>query len=262
MNVYDSFFRGITPDEWEFFAADFLMSIGFTISLYPSRGADGGKDFLADYNGIHYVVSCKHFISSGKAVGPNEEQSISDRLIQHGANGFIGFYSTQITTALSNRLEALKADGKPYIIYDKDSISNFLPKISSFVLQKYGLPVGIKYHMNVDKCDYKPLLCMGCGVDILSDDYIPFSMALICENRNSEIEYIYGCKSCCAGISELGWIEVTQALHLEQMNGWNRYVEEVIHNRNVSYTFYKNMSAFSNGIQQRMYPANWGRWLA
>jgi HJR/Mrr/RecB family endonuclease len=62
MSVYDDFFRGMTPESWEFFAIDFLGSLGFLIWQYPSRGPDGGSDAIVEYEGKKYVVSAKHYM--------------------------------------------------------------------------------------------------------------------------------------------------------------------------------------------------------
>lgn len=262
MNVYQDFFLGMTPDEWEFFALDFLGSIGYIIERYPSRGPDGGMDGLVSLNGKVYLVSCKHFASSDKAVGVSDEQSILDRLTQHGATGFIGFYSTMLSTGLDTRFQTLNNAGHECIIYDANKVSNFLPKISSHVLQKYGTPKGIRYPLHVHESAYRPLLCLGCGVDILNVDMIRSSMGLICLDAQYKLEYLYGCKRCLVNIKDLGWVEVSQAMHQEELNGWIGYVNDFLEIYEPSSYFYKHKSEFEGGIQQRMYPPNWGRWLS
>ncbi|AOO64805.1 restriction endonuclease [Sulfurospirillum halorespirans] len=260
MNVYDDFFRHISPEDWEFFAIDFLVSNGFLIINYPSRGSDGGSDGIVEYNNIKYIVSCKHYLNSGKSIGTDIEQSILDRTYQHGANGFIGFYSTLVSSSLQNRLNQLK-DKINILIYDRNIISNYLPKISSSILQKYGLPNQFQYILNVAKKDYKPLNCLICSKDILQDENISFSMALITKNKNDEFEYLYGCKNCIRDIPDRGWCEINQVLHLEQLNGWLYYVDELVKNANVSNQFYKNKNDFESRLQQKLFPSNWGQWL-
>lgn len=261
MNVYDGFLREISPENWEFFAVDFLFSIGFTIRTSPSRGPDGGKDFLVENSGLIYLVSCKHYINSGKSVGVSDEQSITDRLKQHGAQGFIGFYSTTISSSLQGRLESFATNGNPYLIFDQSSICNYLPRINSLILQKYGLPNGIRFVMNVDKNHYAPLPCMRCSVDILDDTMINRSLALITV-KNNELKYIYGCKKCFGSSKDRGWIEVSQSLHQEQLNGWIRYVNNYLKTTNPASDFYQRRSEYESAIQQKMYPSNWGQWLA
>jgi hypothetical protein len=262
MNVYQDFFLGMDPDEWEFFSLDFLNSLGYTIERYPSRGPDGGKDGLVSFNSKVYLVSCKHFARSNKAVGVNDEPSILDRIIQHGAHGFAGVYSTMLSTSLDERFRQLTNAGHECLYYDANSISNYLPKISSYVLQKYGIPKEITYPLHVHTSNYRPLNCLGCGVDILQSHMIRVSMGLVCLDSNQNLEYLYGCKRCLANIRDLGWVDLYQALHQEELNGWIGYVNDLLADYSSSETFYKHKSEFEGGIQQRMFPSNWGRWLS
>ena len=261
MNVYDDFFKGISHDDWEFFAADFLAAIGYKILSSPSKGTDEGKDFFVFANNKKYLVSCKHYIESGKAVGSSDESSFY-KLIEHGATGFIGFYSTMITSGLDKRLQGLKEyQNFDCLIYDKNSISNYLPHIDSFVLQKYGLPNNVKFVLNVEESEYSPLPCLGCNNDILHEDLVNYSMASIYLNDHDELEYIYGCKRCCGHVEDKGWVELSQVLHQEQFNAWVKYVNEILSSSTPSNNFYKHKSEFESAIQQRVYPSNWGRWL-
>lgn len=262
MNVYDQFFRGMNPDEWEFFAADFLSAIGYRIHTYPSKGIDGGKDLLVEADERIYLVSCKHYIQSGNSVGLADEKSIMDRIFQHGATGFIGFYSTIVTSGLADRTKGMSKHDIDFVLYDKSIISDYLPHINSSILQKYGIPNKIKFVLNVPEYEYTPLPCLGCGADILDPKLINYSMATIYVNKNKHLEYIYGCKRCCGNIYDRGWVEVSQALHQEQLNNWIKYVNEELEDFEPSDHFYKNRSEFEGAIQQRVYPSNWGQWLA
>lgn len=262
MGVYDNFFLGISPEQWEFFGEDFLSSIGFTILTRPARGTDRGQDFSVEYRSVKYMVSCKHFLQSNKSVGVNDEPSILDRIAAHGVMGFIGFYSTTVSSTLQSRLDALSRDNKPCSYYDNSRICDNMPLISSAVLQKFGLPNHIKYCLNVDGDDYHPLPCMHCGNDILEDQRIGLSMALVGINSKDELEYIYGCKPCIGHLPYLFWVELSQALHLEQLNDWIREVNGLIDTHSPSQDFYKHRSQFEGAIQQRVFPSNWGRWLS
>lgn len=262
MNVYNDFFRGMTPEAWEFFALDVLNSIGYSILRFPSRGPDGGRDGLVSLNKKEYLVSCKHYIESGKSVGVGDEPSILDRVAQNKAHGFIGFYSTVLSTSLDERFTQLNATGHECISYDGNKISNFLPKISSQIIQKYGLPNKVKYVLNVPDYEYSPLPCLGCGVDILHDQMITSSMAMILLDNNQHLEYLYGCKRCLGNFIDRGWVCVYQALHPEQLNGWINWVKEDIDTYQLSPTFYKHKSEFESGIQQKMFPSTWGQWFA
>ena len=262
MNVYQDFFENMSAEEWEFFAIDFLAFEGFKILQSPSRGADAGLDGIVEYNNIKYLVSCKHYIKSNKSVGTSDENNIIDRLVQHEAKGFIGFYSTLPSSSLVIRLDSYKKQGYEILYFDKDRISDILPNIPSSILQKYGLANDIKYVMNIHDSEYQPLKCVECQNDILKDDYsIRTSMASLALNNEQELEYIYGHKNCIRKYTrdEDPWIEIDQALHQDQLITWNKLVKEYALNHNVSSNFYKNKNDFDTKIQQRMFPSNWGK---
>ena len=119
------------PDTFEKFCSDFLKAIGYEILDIPSRGADGGidlkvRDLRRKPDGSYrseeiWLVSCKHYAHSGNNVGLPDEPSITDRVLQHGCTGFIGFYSTGPTTSLISRLKGIKI---PFIIYYDREIEN------------------------------------------------------------------------------------------------------------------------------------------
>lgn len=259
MNVYQGFFENMNDEEWEFFAIDFLAFQGFKILQSPSRGADGGLDGLVEYNNIKYLVSCKHFIVSNKSVGTSDENNILDRIVQHNANGFIGFYSTLPSTSLITRFNSI-SDNTNYSIdyYDKDRISDYLPNIPSNILQKYGLPNNVRYVMNVHPSEYKPLECMKCNVDILNDNMINISRVQISLNENGKLEFLYGCKECLPW-EEIGWLEINEALHLDRLNSWNNYINEELKKYEPSSTFFQDKNNFDTKIQQRIFPSNWGQ---
>lgn len=262
MNVYDGFFGNMNAEEWEFFAVDFLACLGFYTLTYPSRGTDGGKDALVEKDNKKWLVSCKHYHTSTSSVGLSDEPSILDRVSQHGADGFIGFYSTVVSSGLQTRLEELERNvSLPFLVYDKSRISDYLPHISSHVLQKYGLPNQIRYVTNVNNDDYQPLECVSCKKDILRDENINFSLGMIAENNSGEYEYLYGCKSCIGNVCDAGWIELSQSLHHEQLMNWVYYVNRVTFGKVVSADFFQYRYNFESLVQQRAFPQNWGRWM-
>lgn len=262
MNVYHDFLAGMDADKWEFFALDFLNAFGYSIEKWPSRGPDGGMDGLVSLNGKRYLVSCKHYIVSNKAVGVSDEPSILDRMAQHGAEGFIGFYSTMLSSSLDERLIQLTNAGHECVAFTENSICNFIPKISSSVLQKYGSPKEIVYPLHVDEYQYRPLPCLHCATDILNPMKIRTSMGLISLDQSNRLKYQFGCKGCFTETNELGWVEINQALHTEQLNAWIEYVNDYLGIYQPSDDFYKNRSDFVEALQQRMFPPNWGNWLA
>jgi hypothetical protein len=116
-----------TQDDFEIFARDFLDQYGYEIVKEPARGQDGGidikvKEVTSGEQGqiieTTWLVSCKHYAHSKNAVGISIEQDISDRVKSNHCDGFIGFYSTSITTSLQSKLEGMK-DYIPHRIYDK-----------------------------------------------------------------------------------------------------------------------------------------------
>jgi len=87
-------------DRWELFCRDYLVAAGFVVDVPPGRGPDGGRDLIVTEQlrgtlasqKFTWLVSCKHLAQSGRAVGVDDENNIIDRLGQHSADGFIGFY--------------------------------------------------------------------------------------------------------------------------------------------------------------------------
>src|SRR5947209_13918460 len=73
-----------------------------------------------------WLVSCKHFATSGKSAGLSDEEGITDRIRQHSADGFMGFYSTVPSAALVERLHQLTNNGEldSHEIFDSRKIES------------------------------------------------------------------------------------------------------------------------------------------
>ena len=120
-------------DEFELFARDFFAYLGYQIIAEPDRGQDGGKDILiqeirkgiAGETKLLWLVSCKHFAhsKSGKSVGVDDEINISDRVRAFKCHGFIGFYSTVVSSGLNARLADLVDE---FQIYHRGNIEEAL----------------------------------------------------------------------------------------------------------------------------------------
>lgn len=136
-------------DSFELFARDFLQNLGFEIVSDPNRGADGKKDLiikeirqsttgLAKKTEVHWLVSCKHLSKSKKSVIDTHEPDILDRVSSNECDGFLGFYSTIISSSLSNKLEKLKKKIEVEI-FDKEKIENFIIGNPNFmsIFQRY-----------------------------------------------------------------------------------------------------------------------------
>ena len=170
-------------ENWELFARDFLSELGLTIESDPDRGPDGGKDllvldklqgYLGKYS-FRWLISCKHFAKSGKAVGVDDETNILDRMKAVNAEGFLGFYSTLTSSGLNDRLRSLhqNAEIKDYKIYDNKIIENYLIRkgYSHLVLRYFPQSyINIKpLHFIAD--EYIPLKCKKCSKDLLEAIY-------------------------------------------------------------------------------------------
>lgn len=102
---------------------------------------------------------------------------------------------------------------------------------------------------------------MKCSTDILQDGAIRSSMAVVCLNDAEQLEYLYGCKACVGGYLDVGWTEVSQSLHPEQLNGWIRYVDELLEEYPTAPNFHHDRGVYERRVLQRSFPSNWGQWL-
>lgn len=270
MNRYDEFFSRITPEQWEFFAQDFLMWQGYEIFSSVSRGPDGGKDLIVidPINKNRCLVSCKHYLNSGQAIGVNIEDQFVERLIQHNCSVFIGFYSSSISTGLQQRFNEIKNNPNfsfEFIVFDYSTICSYVGRMPLLILQKYGPPSMVGFVQHVAQEDYQPLPCMKCGVDILAEEMIPNSLVTMVLNRDDELLYIYGCKNCFGhdniGIEPYGWGDMWQVLHHDQMIVWNQIVQDAMTKSKLHKSFYEYYSRFTLCTQQKLSPAGFGTWL-
>lgn len=259
MNVfYQDYIQQMTHEDWEFFAVDYLSYIyGFTVERYPARGADGGRDGIVWLDEKKYIVSCKHY-RSDRAISPSIETNIINRIYQHNANGFVGFYSTVITEGLGNMLKGLENAGLEYFIFDIYNIVENINVIPWSVLNKYGLAKNIRFPLHVPNC-YQPLCCLSCGEDILLDENIDASLVQICKDDAETLHYVYGCKRCFGNYQDLYWGELSQVLHHDQFVIWNNIVEDLCSKYNVTNNFYQNKNLFDTRIQQRL--VKFGGWI-
>lgn len=255
---YRDYIEGMTPEDWEFFAIDYLQYLySFYLVSPPARGADGGKDAIVKKDKLTYIVSCKHY-SIKNAISPSIEQSITDRITQHDADGFIGFYSTTVTQSLSDRFKKV-GEKYPCHIFDIYGIYEDISLLPSYILSKYGLAKNIKYPFHVNNEDYQSLECLNCRKDILLDDNIPNSLVGTCIDRHNKLHYIYGCKRCLSNYINSYWGEISQVLHHEQLLVWNSIIEKQSKKHDLSCDFYKNKSTFDTRIQQRL--VKMGTWI-
>jgi len=136
-------FGEVDPERFEYFAREFLEALGFETLEGPDRGSEEGRDLLVREPGAItreptvWLVSCKHKGASGKAVGVADEPDIAGRLTGR-ADGFMGFYSTPPSSALT-RVLARPGSRIRYYIFDPARIENLLTSRESLrpVLSQY-----------------------------------------------------------------------------------------------------------------------------
>lgn len=264
MNRFECYFKNMTDEEWEKFSMYVLQSNGYYIISMPAYGIDGGKDLLVEKNNYRYLVSCKHFINSGKHVGQDDEQNIVDRLVQHNVNGFIGFYSTGITTGLQNRLDGI-CENKQYTyeIFETHNIITIMQSMDTKILQSFGLYL-YKYYMNVSEEEYETLECVCCGKDILKDENIPNSIVGLGKYKDGKYGFIYGCKPCLINVNLYldAFLEIEQALHVNWLQSWDQMIDSWIKEDGLELRsdFYKMRHQFAKGVRQRQLPQTDGTW--
>jgi len=204
-------------DDWELFARDFLSEAGFAIESPPDRGPDQGKDMLVletltgkihNYT-FRWLVSCKHFAKSRKSVSEKDEMNILERMQTFNTEGFLGFYSTIVSSGLNGRLRELRKSGKikDYQIFDHKHIEDYLLRLGfSRIFMRY-FPESVKRVRPLHKMvnEYIPVNCDVCGKDLLEALYRENYKGLIAyvypndeESGSTSIENIYcACKGNC-----------------------------------------------------------------
>ncbi|MEY2195757.1 restriction endonuclease [Neobacillus sp. BF23-41] len=219
-------------DTFELFARDFLEMLGFEVETGPDRGQDGGRDLIViekrtgilATTQVRWLVSCKHKAHSGQSVNDADEADISDRVRAHNANGFLGFYSTIISSPLGRKISALKSNFE-IMIFDQERIEAQLlvnNEAADSIARRY-FPLSYnswKLEQNEPSNlfdQYEPLRCERCGKDLLTKEAMQLS--LICfvedvdfaEKHDYEIckyENIYfACKGSCDEILETYYIQ-------------------------------------------------------
>lgn len=218
-------------DTFELFARDFLTEIlNFKVLSGPSRGADGGKDILAEEsqfgtlsdNHTIWLVSCKHKAHSGRSVRPDDEINISDRMSQFEANGFIGFYSTLPSSGLNERLDSYKRKYK-IEIFDKEKIESCILNKKRYELFRRYFPKSYEKWVKSRRLPskilsaYEPLKCVVCGIDLLEPENEDHGIVgFVTDPQKHKCVHCY---TACRGYCD----EKMQAYYArcKQYTGWN-----------------------------------------
>ncbi|PBB52310.1 MULTISPECIES: restriction endonuclease [Mesorhizobium] len=230
-------------DAWEAFCRDYLVALGLVVEIPPAKGPDGGLDLLVKEQlrgslasrPFTWLVSCKHYATSGKSVGTADEINITDRLEQHGADGFIGFYSTMASAALVTRLKELRDQKKieSYEIYDGTRIENGFHDagLSGVLLQH--LP---KSHTSLRPIHpllgrYQSLPCDVCGKDLLKASVTKETL------RNITFATRYG----------IGDEPIIESVHFVCKGECDQRMDHLIHNRGLT-TAWDDISDYCNPL--------------
>lgn len=220
-------------DAWEAFCRDYFVAKGFVIDIPPGRGPDGGRDLLIreQLDGklasrpFVWLVSCKHYAGSGKSVGTEDETNIRDRLAQHRANGFLGFYSTVASAALITRLKELRDQGsiEAFELFDAARIENgfYDVGLSSVMLQHLPQSHTALRPIHPLLGSYVPLQCDYCGKDLIKASLSAKKESVIIFASHDDVvqEVAFACKGECDHI-------VSEGFHRRGLvDGWDDIVD-------------------------------------
>ncbi len=198
-------------DAWESFCRDYLVAQDLVVEIPPGRGPDGGRDLLVKEQlkgtlvtrPFTWLVSCKHYAQSGKSVGTEDETNITDRLAQHEAHGFIGFYSTVASAALIERLKDLRTQMKieEFKIYDGARIETGFHDIGLSGVLLQHLPVSHTSLRPIHPLlkEYVPLQCENCGKDLLKQSVRNNKLGILIFAEKDEVIHTvhFVCKGSC-----------------------------------------------------------------
>jgi len=247
------FFDQLSPHQWEYFASYYFSSLGYTILDWPSVGQDQGKDLMVQLDGLKSLVSCKHYSRSQRAVLPKDECSVLDKVIQHGAQQFIGFYSTRGSQALR---DYLAENGVKYLIFEGDAILETMKNVSFAVHQSLFRNIqAIK--PKIFGQPYRPLLCKcGCGSDLLNAEHaLNSSVFLSSEGGRLNIMWFINGHGY-ANIKESSVVHnIEYCFSLMKLNEVIDEHDEVLNSSSiVSREFDKEYCLFLETIHQMVYP--------
>ena len=173
---------GGKQDTFELFAREFLHMYGFKIIDGPDRGPDGGRDIIVEETRvgsigetkIRWLVSCKHYAHRGKSVFDDDEVDIPGRVEQFSCAGFIGFYSTVMSSSLNNKINSFRSRFE-IEIFDNEKIERALienKKMESIVKRFFPNSYKSIFHQAYEPVQlynkYQPLCCDVCGKDLLA----------------------------------------------------------------------------------------------
>ncbi|WP_086670831.1 restriction endonuclease [Streptomyces albovinaceus] len=140
---------------FELLVRDIAMMLGYK-TKWSGRGPDGGRDLLLEEPGSahlgekarNWLVSCKHtahaHAGKGRSVGLEDlgaDGGIADAVAQHQAQAFLLACSTQPSSAVVTRLEAIERNrGIPTHIWDGVDLERALDSAKGWSVAQRFLP--------------------------------------------------------------------------------------------------------------------------
>ena len=225
---------GAARDQFELFAREFLEFVGFKVIVGPNRGPDGGRDMVvqetrtgvAGETLVKWLVSCKHKAHSGTSVTPKDESDIRDRVSTHDCQGFLGFYSTILSSGLAAKFNRSVPPFEVQI-YDPEKIEKqCLASSSGLALAKRFFPESLDRWQNNHPAPAKifreepALFCWYCRKSLLLPE--PHGIVVVWtflskegQAKREHTEHVYW---CCKGQCD----KVLQAQYRRKdlIDGW------------------------------------------
>jgi hypothetical protein len=179
MNLLDFTEIPAEGERWSHFGREFLQVLGFHTETPSYRDAENIFDFTAieqlpgkfNLQPFRWLVSCRHKAATRTAVKESEEAGILERLLRSRADGFLGIYSTQASSALEYYLSELKSQSqiKDYRILDAKFLESYLATPAFFRLTSRWFPSYAQTHpvLHLVENEYLPILCEHCKKDLL-----------------------------------------------------------------------------------------------
>ncbi|MBN9256746.1 MULTISPECIES: restriction endonuclease [unclassified Mesorhizobium] len=133
---------------FELLIREILFTLGYHVT-WSGVGPDGGRDLICheDSGSIFgkvttkWLIQCKHFANSGRAVGVNDIDSILDSCKQHSASGYCLISSTSVSSALIGRLEALSTPELRTGYWDATHVERLLSTPQNWAIAQRFMPV-------------------------------------------------------------------------------------------------------------------------
>ena len=145
-------FRELPEDgqAFEQLVRELMFSLGLNVE-WSGRGPDGGKDILCKetlkghfaQQTRTWLVQCKHNAHSGSSVSGSDLDEIVTSCTQHNATGFILACTTQPSSAVVNRLEAISANpSNPItaVFWDAVTIQRLLSQPRQWAIAQRFMP--------------------------------------------------------------------------------------------------------------------------